>query len=156
MAEKPAVDVPGIDKYIFAELCRWCREGNLEKLRDALYYEEGILNYFTVRTTKGNTLLHEAVDGDQPDVIQLLVSQGVSPDVRGKNNQTPLHLAAAKGHVLCLQVLLEGGADLTAEDDVGHTALSKAERSKRRDEILRLLRSKGTIEYLTPYRHIFT
>lgn len=144
MAASPAVDVPGIDKYIFAELYRWCKEGNLERLRDALYYEEGILNYFTVRSTKGNTLLHEAVDGDQPDVIQLLLSQGVSPDVRGKNNQTPLHLAAAKGHVLCVQALLEGGADLTAEDDVGHTALGKAERSKRRDAVLRLLRSKGT------------
>lgn len=139
----PPID-GGVDRVLFAELHRWCREGRLDGILDAIYYEDGALQCFSVKTIKGGqTLLHEAVDADQPDVVQLLLLHGVSPDLRGKNSQTPLHLAASKGYVLCVQVLLEGGANVTLTDDLGHTALSKAERSKKRDAVLHLLRSKG-------------
>ena len=145
MAAAAAVDAPGIDKAVFAEVHRWCREGKLDHVRDFLHFGEGVLNYFSVKTNRGTTLLHEAVEADQADVIQLILFHGIPPDVRGKNNQTPLHLAAAKGHVLCVQALLEGGADMTLVDDLGHTVLTKAERSKKRDPVLRLLRSKGML-----------
>jgi ankyrin repeat protein len=153
MAGLPAVDVPGIDRGLFADLFRWCKEGNLSRLQDVLFFDENIFNYFTVKTGKGNTLLHEAVDSDQPDVIQLLLQHGVSPDPKGKNNQTPLLLAASKGHVLCVQALLIGDADLMAVDDLGNTAFMKAERTKKRDAVLRLLRSKGEWSDLFTHPH---
>ena len=142
------VELPsGLDRNVFADLHRWCKEGNLDNLKDFLYYEpESAKQYFKVKTSKGHTLMHEAVESDQPDVIQLLLQNGISSELKGKNNQTPLHLASSKGNILCVQALLEGGADLSAEDDMGNTALSKAERSKRRDAVQRLLRSKGERE----------
>jgi len=40
-------------------------------------------------------------------------------------------------------MLLEADADIRLEDDLGFTVFNKAERSKRREAVLRLLRSKG-------------
>lgn len=64
--------------------------------------------------------------------------------MQGKGNVTPLHVSAMKGYVNCVRMLLEAGADIRWEDDFGCTVFQKAERSKRREPVLRLLRSKGT------------
>ncbi len=143
MAAAPAVDTPGIDRAVFADVQKWCRESKIDNLRAFLHFDPDAANYFTVKTTRGSTLLHEAVEADQPDVVQLLLLHGLSPDIRGKHGNTPLHVAVSKGHVLCVQALLEGDADLSLTDDIGHNVLVKAERSKRSTAILRLLRSKG-------------
>lgn len=144
MAAAPLpLETPGIDRAVFADLLKWCREGKLDQLRNFLYFETEANNYFTVKTTRGSTLLHEAVEADQPDVVQLLLLHGISPDVKGKNGNTPLHVAVLKGHILCIEALLEGGADLSVPDDLGHNLLMKAERSKRKETVLRLLKSKG-------------
>lgn len=50
-----------------------------------------------------------------------------------------------KGYVNCVRMLLEADADIRLEDDLGFTVFHKAERSKRREAVLRLLRSKGKI-----------
>ena len=143
MAALPAVDQPDIDRTLFAELYRYCREGHNNELRNALRYEKDILKYFSVRTQRGNTLLHEAVECDQPNTVQLLLLHKVSPDLRARGGLTPLHMATSKGHVGCVRALLEADADIYLKDDLGHDALNKAERSKKRDSVLKLLLSKG-------------
>lgn len=143
MATPPALEHPDIDKHLFSELCRICREGHLDELRDALHYEKDILNYFTIRTQRGNTLLHEAVECDRADLVQMLLLHNVPPNTKAKGGVTALHLAASKGHIGCVRALLEGGADFSIKDDYGYDSLAKAERSKKREAVLRLLRSKG-------------
>ena len=143
MAAQLVVEQPGIDSNLFTELYRLCREGHYEELRELLHCESNVLDYFQVRTQRGNTLVHEAVEADQADIVQLLLLYGVQPDLRAKSGLTPLHMACAKGHVECVRALLEGGADLKLTDDFGNDSLAKAERSKKREPILRLLRSKG-------------
>lgn len=143
MAAVPAADHPDIDKNLFADLYRLCREGDLEELRNVLHYEKDVLNYFLIRTQRGYTLLHETVEADQADVVQLLVVNGVSPNIRGRNGLTPLHIAASKGYVGCVRALLENGADITLQDELGVDAMTKAERSKRKDAVQQLLLSKG-------------
>ncbi len=49
-------------------------------------------------------------------------------DARGKHGQTPLHLAAAKGHEESIRVLLDADADIDARDLQGWTALHQASR----------------------------
>ena len=143
-AQFPAAEHPGIDRNRFADLYRMCREGQLHHLKDALHYERDILTYFTIRTLKGATLLHEAVDADQPDVVQLLLLHGVNPDARARGGLTPLHIAVSKCQVGCVRALIENGADITMRDDLGQDAIAKAElRSKKREAVLKLLRSKG-------------
>ena len=41
---------------------------------------------------------------------------GFNPDARDKDNVTPLHRAAMGGHVEAVRVLLNHGADVTAQD----------------------------------------
>lgn len=48
-----------------------------------------------------------------------------------------------KGYVNCVRMLLEADANIYFEDEFGFTVFHKAERSKRREAVLRLLRSKG-------------
>ena len=110
-------------------------------MKEALYCSKEVLYY---RTAKGNTLLHEAVDADQPDVVQLLLLHGLTPDVRAKGGLTPLHMAATKGLVGCVRALVKNGADITLRDDLGQDAIAKSGlRSKKREAVLKLLRSKG-------------
>lgn len=144
-AHFPASEYPDIDPNLFAELYKMCREGHLEELRNALSYEKKILDYFSVRRLRGYTLLHEAVEADQPDVVQMLLLHGVSPNLRAKGGLTPLHLACSKSLMDCVRALLENGADITLRDDLGHDAQSKAEvrNSRKKAAIMKLLRNKG-------------
>lgn len=48
-----------------------------------------------------------------------------------------------KGYVNCVRMLLEADADIRLDDELGFTVFQKAERSKRREPVLRLLRSRG-------------
>lgn len=144
MAQLPAAENPDIDKNRFADLWRMCREGQLDQLKEAFYFDRDVINYFNIRTLKGVTLLHEAVDAEQPDVVQLLLLHGVNPDLRARGGLTPLHVAVSKCSVGCVRALIENGADISMRDEGGQDAIAKAElRSKKREAILKLLRSKG-------------
>jgi ankyrin repeat protein len=85
------------------------------------------------------------VECDQPDIVQLLLLRRFPPNTRAKAGVTPLHVAAAKGYVGCVKALLESDADVTLRDDGGQDAFSKAERSKRKDVVIRLLASKEIV-----------
>ena len=76
--------------------------------------------------------------------VQLLLLRGVNPDVRARGGLTSLHIAVSKCQVGCVRALIENGADITVRDDLGQDAIAKAElRSKKREAVLKLLRSKG-------------
>ena len=144
MAQFPAAENLDIDKNRFADLWRMCREGQLDQLKETIQFDRDILTYFNLRTQKGVTLLHEAVDAEQPDVVQLLLLHGVSPDLRARGGLTPLHVAVSKCSVGCVRALIENGADISMRDESGQDAIAKAElRSKKREAVLKLLRSKG-------------
>ena len=155
-AHFPAAEHQDIDRNLFAELYHICREGHLKELREALYYEKNILNYFSIRTLRGYTLLHETVEADQPDIVQQLLLHGVPPNLRAKGGVTPLHIACSKSWVGCVRTLLENGADASLKDDLGHDVHGKADArsSKKREEVLKILRSKGIYIYIYIYIYI--
>ncbi|XP_008944165.1 PREDICTED: ankycorbin, partial [Merops nubicus] len=52
------------------------------------------------------------------------------------------HLAASRGHAECLRIMVTHGADVTAQDGAGHSALHLAAKNSHPDCIKRLLQSK--------------
>ncbi|PKK33326.1 ankyrin repeat domain 6 [Columba livia] len=69
-------------------------------------------------------LLVAAYKGQVENVVQL-INRGAKVAVT-KHGRTPLHLAAHKGHLRVVQVLLKAGCDLDIQDDGDQTALHRA------------------------------
>ncbi|NXS44366.1 ANKR6 protein, partial [Balaeniceps rex] len=69
-------------------------------------------------------LLVAAYKGQVENVVQL-INKGARVAVT-KHGRTPLHLAAHKGHLHVVQVLLKAGCDLDIQDDGDQTALHRA------------------------------
>ncbi|XP_075124293.1 ankyrin repeat domain-containing protein 6 isoform X2 [Leptodactylus fuscus] len=69
-------------------------------------------------------LLVAAYKGQVDNVVQL-INKGAKVAVT-KHGRTPLHLAANKGHLNVVQILLKAGCDLDVQDDGQQTALHRA------------------------------
>uniref|UniRef100_A0A8C6SC08 Ankyrin repeat domain 6b n=1 Tax=Neogobius melanostomus TaxID=47308 RepID=A0A8C6SC08_9GOBI len=69
-------------------------------------------------------LLVASHKGQLQNVVQL-INKGAEVAVT-KFGRSPLHLAAHKGHIEVVQVLLRAGCDLDIQDDGGQTALHRA------------------------------
>lgn len=64
----------------------------------------------------GNTALHMACHTGQDTVATELVNSGASINQPNYNGNTPLHLAAASSSgVLCLELLVNNGADVNVQ-----------------------------------------
>ena len=71
----------------------------------------------TAKNNCGLTPLHLALETGQVDVARMLIEHGASPTDQQMDGQPPLHLALQDGNVA--QILVERGADLTAENGDG-------------------------------------
>jgi cytohesin len=98
-------------------------------------------------STRQDESLHDAcANGDLHKVQEILQKDSDIPnrlDQRiGLLSETPLHVAARKGHADILQLLLNHGASVNAEDDFGNTPLPRA-TSGGHDDIVQLLLNNG-------------
>jgi RNA polymerase primary sigma factor len=71
--------------------------------------------------------------------VQLHLTKGANLNARDEKGQTPLILAASRGHRAICSLLLSAGADPNLKDDTGHDALETAVRLQR-SEVTDLLR----------------
>jgi ankyrin repeat protein len=108
----------GVDPYIGR---RWIINaidiGSLASIRWIL--ERGVdLNF---RDEEGYTPIHSVIDrarDDKIEVLTLLLEAGAPVDLKGINDWTPAHLAAARDDVESLRVLVKHGADLTIRTEI--------------------------------------
>jgi len=89
-----------------------------------------------------------ACQKNQPELVRSLVEvQGVNPSHANRIGQSALHIAALWGHVECVEILLDFGADVhTSNQITGATPLHCAIQSSRlqeRTEVVKLLLEKG-------------
>ena len=70
--------------------------------------------------------LWQAALGGEPDVVKLLLSEGLSPNLLNKDGWSPLRSAASEDHVNVVELLLQNGADVNLRDKDGYTALMLA------------------------------
>ena len=70
-----------------------------------------------------SSILYAATACGQASSVHKLLSEGVNPDwYHPAEGLTPLHIAAVKGHAICVLTLLRAGADIYAVDTHGCTA----------------------------------
>ncbi|KAG5845554.1 hypothetical protein ANANG_G00140400 [Anguilla anguilla] len=80
---------------------------------------------------RGRRPMHMAVSEQSRPLHSLacltcLLEHGALPNVSTEEGLTPLHLAATQGLLDCAKVLVKVGADISARDSRGHTALDLA------------------------------
>jgi ankyrin repeat protein len=73
------------------------------------------------RNDEGYTPLHSAIDrerSDRHEVLEMLLAAGAPVNLKGINDWTPAHMAAARDDVDALRLLVRYGADLTIRTDI--------------------------------------
>lgn len=96
------------------------------------------------RDKKANTPLHDAAALGRVSTVGYLAGRdGVDVNVQNHLKQTPLHLAAHRGHPRVVSVLLAKGAQANAEDNAGQTAMNYAKAGGRGAKVIPLLKEAG-------------
>ena len=83
--------------------------------------------------TEGWSALHRAAWNGIATSVSMLLKAKANVSVRtgDSRNTTPLHYASGMGHLECVQMLLDGGADPHAKDAEGWTPLVVAQRTAK-------------------------
>lgn len=116
------------------------RKGDIAALRALVGQTPGLVE---ARDDQGQTLLHYAASGRDPDLVGFLVDKGAKVDLAGAQTKTPLHLAAINDRREIAAVLLKRGASLEIRDDYGRTALVLCARERGQVATARVLIDAG-------------
>ena len=94
-----------------------------------------------------NSALHCAIEGDQPDVLRMLLEAGMLQiDKPNHFERTPLHLAALEGDLDATNLLIDHEADLDARDRWKDEALFLAQSNRHLDVMLALIRRGADVD----------
>ena len=112
--------------------------GDTKRLKSTLGYVQNI----DFLDDTGAIALHKAASGGYNDIVQLLLTKGVSIEATDNDNDTPLHIAAWKGHTSTVELLLSKGASIEATNNINDTPLHLAAQYGHTSAV-ELLLSKG-------------
>lgn len=79
-----------------------------------------------LETRSGMTLLHYAVYGQRPEMLNFLIERGLSVNATNRAGMTPLHFAVAIRKLPMVEFLATNGTDLTIASAGGDTAFDLA------------------------------
>jgi len=96
---------------------------------------------------KGETALmaveHCNYAPNRVEMVELLIANGATVNLRGDNGFTALMYAARNGNTPVVNALLSNGAAVNVADNEGETALMKAAAASCNEETVRALLSAG-------------
>ena len=141
-----------------------CYAGNTAAARHLLDVGESFgLDVDERNLVTGNTLAHDAVRGDNVDILDLLLKRGARRSIRNKQEETPLHFATRLNRLECVRLLLfekkkqrkrgeqkqgqeeEGGEKDEEEEKETEEEWAKTkgkDKSKKRDTLISLTRQQ--------------
>ena len=96
-------------------------------------------------TLYGNTPLALAISEGRTQIATKLLNAGADPNLRATLEMTPLMIAAMRGNLVLVELLLEKKVDVNAKNMGGYTAIEIARRGGHK-EIVEKLRQGGAIE----------
>ncbi len=83
------------------------------------------------------SILHIAAQHDHPELLNCLISYGVSPDLQDENGDTALHIALRNGFFGCAMVLLKLEADIDIRNNNRECARHFIWRSENKETYLK-------------------
>ncbi len=87
--------------------------------------------------------LAQATELGRVNVVRNMLREGVSASQKDENGNTPLHLAALRGNVEMMKILLAAGADPNATNTIGNVPLLNAVSNQQSEEVVSLLLKHG-------------
>ena len=103
----------GVQQVFSQDIYSAIEEGNLEKVREYLENDPGLIN----QKNQGLlTPLNLAAEKNQPEIAAFLLEKGADPAIGDRENSLPIHLAAVSGSIPVVDLLLEKGVDVDSRD----------------------------------------
>ncbi len=103
----------------------------------------------------GNTAIHCAINANNPTILTLLLTAGLSPDSPNDYHRTPLHLAAITGHIPLVRILLAHAAKPDEKDQWLETPLKIAHHNRHLECALMLIEASATPTTPTMIQQLF-
>lgn len=145
-----ASSVNAVDRYGYTALHYACFEGH-EGCVEALVMHES----FSMMEGSSFSPLHCAVYNDNEICADRLLDVFDDEVTLLTDNlgRTPLHIAAMKDHVDCVQFLLGHSAEINAQDSKGHTPLMTSASEGSLNSVELLLNMKSDVTLVDHYGH---
>jgi hypothetical protein len=121
-------NVNAFDKQGDCPLSLACKNGDMNTVE----YLVNLGACVNVTNNSGKSPLGSAVEHRKTDVVKYLLERGAYVDILNLNHQTPLIIASNQNKQL-IELLVEHGANLTAQDMQGESALSYSIKSEQKD-----------------------
>ena len=125
-------------------LMKAAKEGYLDIVKLLVEYGADIKLRANVKFEYSKTALLYAIKEERAKVVEYLLSLGADPNTKNSGNTTALMMAAGRGNIEIINMLLEAGAitSINQQNNAGYTALILATKNNYADTV-KLLLSKG-------------
>lgn len=126
-----------LDEYEHTNLHIVAQEGDFKMMSYLVKYGGNV----NAQNTDGFSVLHRAVESENLDIIDLLIDEGATVDIRDfGGGVTPLHFSILLEKIKATRFLIRKGADVTLKNKYGTSSLDMAQHTGNR-ELIQLIQN---------------